>query len=85
MRCDRCGFESPALKTCRKRGRGLPRFTLCSRCWEPIREEVWIVPGPLSVTARCISCGSYGSVAEFSDLSPGEPQRGTCPGCRMPS
>jgi hypothetical protein len=83
MVCDRCGAESPAMKTCRWRDRDSSPFVLCDRCHEPISSLVWIVPGSLSVTAKCVSCGVFGSVAEFSDLSSGEPKRGLCRGCKV--
>jgi hypothetical protein len=69
------------MKTCRRRGSQSPRFVLCDRCWLPIWEEVWIVPGGLCITAKCVGCGVFGSTAEFSGLSPGEPKRGLCSGC----
>lgn len=65
-----CGFSSPALKTVRERGGGWTWFS-CDRCYEPIREEVWIVPGPVSCFGTCSRCGEWESVNDLKDARPG--------------
>lgn len=70
------------MKTCRWRGGPWwERFVLCDGCWLPVKDDVWIVPGRFGITAKCAGCGCYGSIAEFSNLSPGQPQRGLCGEC----
>lgn len=82
MRCDKCGHEAQALKTCRRRddeGTGV----LCDSCWEPVRHLVWIVPGPWSVTAKCTACGRYCNPSELRGRTTyaQEMHRGTCRSC----
>ncbi len=84
MVCSRCGFESPALKTCKWRGSDWPRFVVCDPCYEPISGESWIVPGWLAVWGVCVSCRRWRSVRDLASPKPGgkgDAPGGICPGC----
>jgi hypothetical protein len=77
--CDKCGAEASALKTCRSRD-GDGQEVLCGLCWLPLRDRVWVVPGPSAVWGRC---GSWESVRDLCDRKPGGGHGamiGTCPG-----
>jgi hypothetical protein len=71
MRCDRCGYEAPVLKTCRWRTGGEQLFALCPGCHAPIAGAVWIVPGPVACFGQCRSCSGWFSVLELTDRSGG--------------
>ncbi len=61
--------------------------TLCGPCWLPIRELVWIVPGPFAAWGRCRSCSGWFSVRELADRKPGGGHGamiGLCAGCALP-
>ena len=63
------------------------RFVLCDPCYEPLRETLWICPGPFSVTARCDGCGTYCNPRELVESGPGGGYKrdiiasGLCPDC----
>lgn len=84
MRCDGCGAVVVVLKTaicCADRDR---RGTLCDPCWLPIRELVWIVPGPAACWGRCRGCGEWFSLRRLFDRKPGGGHGamiGTCVDC----
>ena len=46
------------MKTVRWKS-GERKFVLCDACYAPIRGSLWIVPGKVSVVAKCLSCGTY--------------------------
>ena len=83
MRCEACGAEAPALKTCRWRG-GERSFVLCDPCWGPLAGSLWVVPGLVTVHGFCPSCSEWFSLNDLSGISPagrrGAPV-GACPGC----
>ncbi len=84
MRCDKCGFEAPALKTCRCRD-SEETGVLCDACWEPLRELVWIVPGLVPCFGTCRICGEWVSVNDLRDTTPGgrrSAPSGVCVDCR---
>jgi hypothetical protein len=84
MRCCKCGHEEVALKTCRRRD-GDGSGVLCDECWVPLRELVWVIPGPVAVFGKCRSCSEWFSLRELSDRSGGgkwDSTTGTCPECR---
>lgn len=71
MRCSGCGAVGH-FKTVRQRDAAWNEtFALCDSCWEPIRGEVWIRPGPISVTSRCDRCGHYVHPHELVTSRPG--------------
>ncbi len=83
MCCDNCGAEALALKTCRFR-MGEIGFVLCDACWEPLRDTVWIVPGPVACFGTCALCGEWVSARDLRDPAMGgrrDAWRGTCRGC----
>ena len=83
MRCDKCGFEAPVLKTCRRRDVE-EEGVLCDPCWEPLKELVWIVPGPVTAWGTCVRCREWVSVNELRDATPGgrrSAPSGICEGC----
>jgi hypothetical protein len=84
VRCDQCGTAASVLKACRWRPRGERTFALCDSCWHPIRDSLWIVPGPVACFGKCRSCGSWFALQELFDLAPGgkwDAPSGLCPGC----
>ena len=53
-------------------------------CWLPLRDRVWVLPGPFAVWGRCGLCGKWESVRELSDRKPGGGHGamiGTCVDC----
>jgi hypothetical protein len=80
--CDRCGATG-WLKTCRWRDGGEQTFVLCDGCHGPLAGAVWIIPGPLTVTAQCSGCGLYRNPSEMAELRGLARERhvGVCPGC----
>ena len=84
MRCDGCGITAPALKTVRCRADRERRGVLCTACWEPLRESVWVVPGPVPCFGTCRACGEWASVNDLADATPGgrrSAPSGTCVDC----
>jgi len=82
--CCKCGVSAPALKSVVCRDDRDRQGTLCGPCWLPIRELVWIVPGPFAVWGRCRSCGSWESVRDLREAKPGGGHGamiGVCGGC----
>ncbi|MDP8953294.1 MAG: hypothetical protein M3N18_13880 [Actinomycetota bacterium] len=83
MRCCKCGAEAPALKTCRRRD-GDGRGVLCDPCWLPLRDRVWVIPGPHVCFGKCSGCGEWFSLRELPDRRPGgkwSAPTGTCVDC----
>ncbi len=83
MRCCKCGTEATVLKTCRRRD-GDGSGVLCDPCWLPLRELVWVIPGPVACFGRCRSCSGWFSVRELADLKPGgrrDAWMGMCVNC----
>lgn len=84
MRCDGCGIEADALKTCRCRADREGRGVLCTGCWEPLRELVWIIAGPIACFGTCRTCEEWVSINDLRDAVPGgrrSAPSGTCPRC----
>ena len=65
MRCDGCGATG-WLKTVECRDDRDRRGTLCDACYGPLARLLWIVAGPLTVTAQCSGCGLYLNPAELA-------------------
>lgn len=88
MRCGRCGYEAPVLKTCRPRDghRYGRRFTLCDDCWRPVAAWVWIMPGPVYAWGVCRSCSGWASMNELQDVASGgrhDAPTGVCSVCAL--
>jgi len=84
MRCDGCASSAPALKTVICRADRERRGSLCVLCWEPLRDRVWIVPGPVPCFGTCSRCGEWASVNDLRDAKPGgrrSAPSGVCVGC----
>jgi len=84
MRCDGCGITALALKTVRCRSDRERRGVLCTGCWEPLRELVWIIPGPVVAWGTCSWCDDWASVNDLRDAKPGgrrSAPSGTCVDC----
>ena len=84
MRCDGCGVEALVLKSVVCRADREHRGVLCDPCWEPLRNRLWIVPGPVACFGRCGSCSEWFRVGELTDLKPGGGHGawvGTCGEC----
>jgi hypothetical protein len=58
------------MKTVRRRS-GERRFVLCDPCYAPIRGSLRIVPGEVSVVAKCLACGAYLHPEEMASLAGG--------------
>jgi hypothetical protein len=83
VRCDRCGHEEVALKTCRRRD-GDGTGALCDLCWLPLRDMVWVIPGPVACFGKCARCSGWFSVRDLRGLKPcgrRDAWVGTCEGC----
>lgn len=83
MTCDGCGHAAAVLKSVVCRADRERQGVLCTSCWLPLRDRLWITPGPVNVFGRCRECGGWESVRDLSDIKPGEPVRGVCGACRM--
>jgi hypothetical protein len=84
MRCVRCGFSAPVLKTCRRRDGGEQTFAFCDSCYGPLAHVVWIVPGLLPCFGTCVRCGEWVSVRELRNAKLGgrrSAPSGTCVDC----
>jgi len=86
MRCTRCGVEEAAMKTVRPRSGGASPFQLCDGCYPALRRWVWIIPGHVTVTARCDACLEFVNPREIvpETLRPAgwkEAYGGTCRMC----
>ena len=84
MTCDRCGVVAAALKTAKWRDRNGGPFALCNPCWHPIRDAVWILPGPVPCFGTCRSCGEWASVRALADRTGGgkwDAPSGLCQTC----
>ena len=83
MRCDKCGVEAVVLKTLICRDDRDRRGVLCDPCWLPLRDRLWIVPGPVACFGRCRSCSGWFSVRELADLALGGKHGAWFGTCRM--
>jgi hypothetical protein len=77
MPCELCGGGDEWIKTCRTPEGS--RLVVCDPCYEENSLVLVIVPGDISVTARCDSCWRYGNPRDFVEISPGG--RNVCPAC----
>jgi len=82
LKCDGCGAEG-WFKTviCRDdRDRG---GVLCDACWLHLADRLWIVAGPVTVTARCDECDGFMNPRELVAIRGlvKESYRGTCVSC----
>ncbi len=81
--CALCGYEATVLKTVRPRAGG-EAHACCDPCWEPLRNRLWIVPGPVACFGRCGSCSEWFRVGELIDRNLGGGHGawiGTCVDC----
>jgi hypothetical protein len=78
--CDGCGLQAAALKSVVLRADRSHEGCLCDACWYPVRDRVWIVPGPVPAHGRCSGCGEWVSVNDLEDLRQGAAGRGDAPG-----
>jgi hypothetical protein len=60
-------------------------FPVCDACWEADRSGLVIVPGPIVVWGKCLSCGEWKNPRDLVDVKPGAAGKGVAPGgtCRM--
>jgi hypothetical protein len=68
----------------RRRRDGDGTGVLCDPCWLPLRDRVWIVPGPVACFGRCRSCSGWFGVNDLADLALGGKHVawfGTCVDC----
>src|SRR5829696_2267273 len=82
--CDKCGVEAVVLKSVVCRADRERRGTLCSGCYEPLADRLWIVPGLATAFGTCRSCGEWVSVRELLDARLGGKRSawiGTCTMC----
>jgi hypothetical protein len=69
MPCELCGKEAMWIKTCLTTEGS--RLLACDPCYEENASILVIVPGDITVTARCDHCWRYGNPREFAEISPG--------------
>jgi hypothetical protein len=84
MPCAFCGEGDKWIKTCRTSD-GF-RIRVCDPCWEALSPWLVLVPGRWVATARCDRCGSYFSLREMVQFSPGgryNAYAGRCETCAM--
>jgi hypothetical protein len=85
MRCAGCGDAATVLKTVVCRTDRERRGVLCTSCWLPLRDRLWIIPGSVVVWGKCLSHGSWVSLRDLVDVKPGAAGKGVAPGgtCTM--
>jgi len=83
VRCGGCDVEATALKTVVCRAARERRGVLCDPCWLPLRDRLWIVPGPVACFGKCRKCGEWFSVKELADLKSGGGHGAWLGKCRM--
>jgi hypothetical protein len=76
--CRFCGGGDQWSKTVRD-GEG-DTFPICNPCYKHRRPELVIVPGPIVVWGKCLSCGEWVNPRELEDLKPGAAGKGDAPG-----
>jgi hypothetical protein len=76
--CSVCGGGDAWIKTVRD-GEG-NTFPVCDPCYLVYQAEVVIVPGPIVVWGRCLSCGEWKNPRELVDMKQGAAGRGDAPG-----
>ncbi len=84
MVCDKCGTVEVALKSVICRDDRERRGVLCSACFSPLADRLWIVPGPFVVFGKCSGCADWFSLRELADRKPGgkwSAPSGVCAGC----
>ena len=81
MACRLCGGGDRWIKTVRD-GEG-DTFPACDPCWLANRDGLVIVPGPVTVTARCDECLEFMNPRELAVRRAlvKEVYRGTCVSC----
>jgi hypothetical protein len=80
--CAVCGGGDQWIKTVRD---GEDKtFPVCDPCYLVYRAELVIVPGPIVVWGKCLSCGSWVNPRELVDAKPGAAGKGDASGgtCR---
>jgi hypothetical protein len=80
LTCDGCGVVAEALKSVILRDDRSREGCLCDTCWYPVRDRVWIIPGPTVCFGRCSTCSQWVSVNDLVDLKQGAAGRGDAPG-----
>jgi hypothetical protein len=78
-RCPLCGSPiDPWTKTARDREG--QTFPVCDPCWESDRSGLVIVPGPVVVWGKCLTCGEWKNPRCLVDVKPGAAGKGDAPG-----
>lgn len=80
MSCALCSGGDQWIKTVTVRYGEGETFPVCDPCYLVYPAELVIVPGPVVVWARCLSCGEWRNPREFAELRPGAAGRGDAPG-----
>ena len=83
MACRLCGGGDRWIKTVRPRYGGASAFPVCDPCYALLARRVWIVPGSVTVTARCDECDEFMNPRELAVRRAlvKEVYRGTCVAC----
>jgi hypothetical protein len=76
--CGVCGGGDAWIKTVRD-GEG-NTFPICNDCYESASTALVIVPGPVVVWGKCLSCGEWKNPRDLADLKPGAAGKGDAPG-----
>jgi hypothetical protein len=82
MSCELCGGGDAWIKTCLTTEES--RLLVCDPCYQDHTSVLVIVPGDITVTARCDSCWRYGNPREFVEVRLGgrkDAYSGTCAQC----
>jgi hypothetical protein len=78
MACRFCGGGDAWIKTVRDEEGNT--FPICDPCYLVYRAELVIVPGPVCVHGKCLSCGTWMNARELVDVKPGAAGKGDAPG-----
>jgi hypothetical protein len=78
MACRLCGGGDAWIKTCRTLDGEIVHC--CDPCYEALRQVLMIVPGPVCVHGKCLSCGEWMNPRELVDVKPGAAGKGDAPG-----
>jgi hypothetical protein len=76
--CAFCGGGDAWIKTVRD-GEG-KSFPICDPCYLAHRAELVVVPGPVVVWGKCLSCGEWMNPRKLEDVKPGAAGKGDAPG-----
>jgi hypothetical protein len=81
--CRFCGEGDAWIKTVRTLSGDVVRC--CDPCYGSLRKVLTIVPGPVVLWGRCLSCGEWKNPRDLVDVSHGAAAKGVAPGgtCTM--